>query len=140
MSLPAAVFVILFETARPRSTLAHRGARSQAAFATSMTCVQTLWKRPASGAVWHALIVPIKQHVDRITGCICYMRDLGFEVMEAEPAAEEKWVTHVNEVEQKARTGRRFEEKLSRSRHCHCGRNPEPQCRAGLLRRLRASQ
>jgi len=73
-----------------------------------MTCVQTLWKRPASGAVWHALIVSIEQHVDRITGCICYMRDRGFEAMEAGPAAEEKWVAHVNEVEQKARTGRRF--------------------------------
>jgi hypothetical protein len=86
VSLPAAVFVILFETARPHSTLAHRGARSQAAFVTSMTCVQTLWKGPASGAAWHALIVSIQQHVDR-------------------PAAEEKWVAHVNEIETEGQNG-----------------------------------
>ena len=51
------------------------------------------------------LIVSIQQHVDRITGCICYMRDLGFEAMEAEPAAEEKWVAHVNEIETEGQNG-----------------------------------
>jgi cyclohexanone monooxygenase len=44
------------------------------------------------------MIVSIEQHVDWITDCVSYMRDRGFEAMEAEPAAEEKWVAHVNEV------------------------------------------
>jgi cyclohexanone monooxygenase len=44
------------------------------------------------------MIVSIEQHVDWITECIGWMRDRGFETMEAKQDAEDKWVAHVNEV------------------------------------------
>jgi cyclohexanone monooxygenase len=53
---------------------------------------------PGSPSVLSNMIVSIEQHVDWITDAICHMRGRGFEAMEAEPAAEEKWVAHVNEV------------------------------------------
>jgi cyclohexanone monooxygenase len=53
---------------------------------------------PGSPSVLSNMIVSIEQHVDWITDCITYMRSSGFDVMEAGKSAEEKWVTHVNEV------------------------------------------
>jgi cyclohexanone monooxygenase len=44
------------------------------------------------------MIVSIEQHVDWISDCIAWMRDRGFEVMEANKDAEDSWVAHVNEV------------------------------------------
>jgi cyclohexanone monooxygenase len=53
---------------------------------------------PGSPSVLSNMIVSIEQHVDWITDCIAYMRDRGFEAMEANKDAEDKWVAHVNEV------------------------------------------
>jgi cyclohexanone monooxygenase len=53
---------------------------------------------PGSPSVLSNMIVSIEQHVDWITDCIAHMRDRGFETMEAEKDAEDKWVAHVNEV------------------------------------------
>jgi len=53
---------------------------------------------PGSPSVLSNMIVSIEQHVDWIADCVAYMRDRGLEAMEANKDAEEKWVTHVNEV------------------------------------------
>jgi cyclohexanone monooxygenase len=53
---------------------------------------------PGSPSVLSNMIVSIEQHVDWIVDCVAYMRDRGLEVMEASKEAEDKWVTHVNEV------------------------------------------
>jgi cyclohexanone monooxygenase len=53
---------------------------------------------PGSPSVLSNMIVSIEQHVDWIADCIGYMRDRGFEAMEASKDAEDKWVAHVNEV------------------------------------------
>jgi cyclohexanone monooxygenase len=46
------------------------------------------------------MIVAIEQHVDWISDCLAAMRDRGLETMEADVAAEDDWVAHVNEVAQ----------------------------------------
>jgi cyclohexanone monooxygenase len=53
---------------------------------------------PGSPSVLSNMIVSIEQHVDWIADCIAYMRDRGFEAMEATKDAEDKWVAHVNEI------------------------------------------
>jgi cyclohexanone monooxygenase len=53
---------------------------------------------PGSPSVLSNMMVSIEQHVDWITECIAYMRDRGFEAMEANKDAEDNWVAHVNEV------------------------------------------
>jgi cyclohexanone monooxygenase len=53
---------------------------------------------PGSPSVLSNMIVSIEQHVDWITDCISYLRERGLDTMEAEQAAEENWVAHVNEV------------------------------------------
>jgi cyclohexanone monooxygenase len=53
---------------------------------------------PGSPSVLSNMIVSIEQHVDWIADCLAFMRDRGFEAMEAEREAEEKWVAHANEV------------------------------------------
>jgi cyclohexanone monooxygenase len=53
---------------------------------------------PGSPSVLSNMIVSIEQHVDWISDCIAFMRDRNLDAMEAERDAEEKWVTHVNEV------------------------------------------
>src|SRR4030081_2549689 len=53
---------------------------------------------PGIPSVLSNMIVSIEQHVDWITDCIAYMRDRGFEAMEAKQDAEDNWVAHVNEV------------------------------------------
>jgi cyclohexanone monooxygenase len=53
---------------------------------------------PGSPSVLSNMIVSIEQHVDWITDAIAHMRDRGLEAIEAEKAAEDKWVAHVNEV------------------------------------------
>jgi cyclohexanone monooxygenase len=55
---------------------------------------------PGSPSVLSNMIVSIEQHVDWITDCIGWMRDRGVQAMEADKAAEDKWVEHVNEVAQ----------------------------------------
>jgi cyclohexanone monooxygenase len=53
---------------------------------------------PGSPSVLSNMMVSIEQHVDWITDCLSFMRDRGFETMEATKDAEDKWVAHVNEV------------------------------------------
>jgi len=53
---------------------------------------------PGSPSVLSNMIVSIEQHVDWIAGCIAWMREGGFEAMEANKGAEDEWVAHVNEV------------------------------------------
>jgi cyclohexanone monooxygenase len=53
---------------------------------------------PGSPSVLSNMIVSIEQHVEWITDCIAFMRDRGFEAMEANEDAEDNWVAHVNEV------------------------------------------
>jgi cyclohexanone monooxygenase len=53
---------------------------------------------PGSPSVLSNMIVSIEQHVDWIADCVAYMRDNGFEAMEANKDAEDRWVAHVNEV------------------------------------------
>jgi cyclohexanone monooxygenase len=55
---------------------------------------------PGSPSVLSNMIVSIEQHVDWIADCIAWMRDRGVQTMEADKAAEDKWVDHVNEVAQ----------------------------------------
>jgi cyclohexanone monooxygenase len=53
---------------------------------------------PGSPSVLSNMIVSIEQHVDWIADCLGYMRDRGFEAMEANRQAEDDWVVHVNET------------------------------------------
>jgi cyclohexanone monooxygenase len=53
---------------------------------------------PGSPSVLSNMIVSIEQHVDWIADCVTWMRGRGSDSIEAEKDAEDKWVTHVNEV------------------------------------------
>ena len=53
---------------------------------------------PGSPSVLSNMIVSIEQHVDWIADCLAWMRANGLVAMEAQKAAEDKWVEHVNEV------------------------------------------
>ena len=53
---------------------------------------------PGSPSVKSNVVLSIEQHVDWIARCLADMRSRGAGVIEAEPAAEAAWVTHVNEV------------------------------------------
>ena len=53
---------------------------------------------PGSPSVLSNMIVSIEQHVDWIADALSHMRERGLEAMEADKAAEETWVAHVNEV------------------------------------------
>ena len=53
---------------------------------------------PGSPSVLSNVVVSIEQHVDWITDCLTYLRDRGLSRIEADDAAQEAWVTHVNEV------------------------------------------
>lgn len=53
---------------------------------------------PGSPSVLSNVVVSIEQHVEWIADCLSYMRGHGHTVIEAEPAAEARWVEHVNEV------------------------------------------
>ena len=55
---------------------------------------------PGSPSVLSNMIVSIEQHVDWITEAIAFMRERGFDAMEASREAEDRWVAHVNEVAQ----------------------------------------
>ena len=53
---------------------------------------------PGSPSVLSNMIVSIEQHVDFITDMITYMQENEHETFEADLAAEDQWVDHVNEV------------------------------------------
>jgi cyclohexanone monooxygenase len=53
---------------------------------------------PGSPSVLSNMIVSIEQHVDWIADCLAYLRRHDRRTIEATVAAEDAWVTHVNEV------------------------------------------
>jgi cation diffusion facilitator CzcD-associated flavoprotein CzcO len=53
---------------------------------------------PGSPSVLSNMPVSIEQHVEFISGAIDYMRENGYDVIEADDGAEKEWVAHVNEV------------------------------------------
>src|SRR5690606_25244533 len=53
---------------------------------------------PGSPSVLSNMPVPIEQHVDWISDLIDHMTERGLDVAEADPAAEEQWVEHANEI------------------------------------------
>jgi cyclohexanone monooxygenase len=55
---------------------------------------------PGSPSVLSNMVLSIEQHVDWIADCVAHLRERGYDTVEATPAAEEAWVTHVAEVAQ----------------------------------------
>ena len=53
---------------------------------------------PGSPSVFSNMVVSIEQHVDWIADAIARLRKDGVQLMEADPAAENGWVDHVNAV------------------------------------------
>ncbi len=53
---------------------------------------------PGSPSVLSNMLVSIEQHVDWIMDCLGHMKANQFQVIEADEAAEEGWVAHVNDV------------------------------------------
>ena len=53
---------------------------------------------PGSPSVFSNMIVSIEQHVDWISACMAYMRAHGLDTVEADVAAEDAWVEHVNQL------------------------------------------
>ena len=53
---------------------------------------------PGSPSVLSNMIVSIEQHVEWITDCLANLQARGLDRIEANKAAEDKWVAHVNDV------------------------------------------
>jgi cyclohexanone monooxygenase len=53
---------------------------------------------PGSPSVLTNMIASIEHHVEFIADAIAYLRDNGFERIEAEPDAQDAWVDHVNMI------------------------------------------
>jgi cation diffusion facilitator CzcD-associated flavoprotein CzcO len=53
---------------------------------------------PQSPSVLTNMPVAIEQHVEWVTDCVENMRSAGKTVIEADPRAQDEWVSHVNEV------------------------------------------
>ncbi|GBD23149.1 Phenylacetone monooxygenase [bacterium HR29] len=53
---------------------------------------------PQSPSVLTNMVVSIEQHVEWIGACIEYMREHGYDVIEATAEAEQSWVDHHNQV------------------------------------------
>ena len=53
---------------------------------------------PGSPSVLTNMVTSIEQHVDWIAACLDYMQKEGHATIEATIAAEQEWVTHVNEI------------------------------------------
>ncbi|WP_305782253.1 NAD(P)/FAD-dependent oxidoreductase [Acidisphaera sp. S103] len=53
---------------------------------------------PGSPSVKTQMILAIEQHTDWIADCLTYMRDHGYERIEASRPAQDAWVEHVNQV------------------------------------------
>jgi len=53
---------------------------------------------PGSPSVFTNMIPTIEQHVDWITDCLAYMQDRNYTAIEAEPAAEQTWWQHNQDV------------------------------------------
>jgi cation diffusion facilitator CzcD-associated flavoprotein CzcO len=53
---------------------------------------------PGSPSVLTNMVMSIEQHVEWITDCLVHLRRGGHDRIEAEPAAVERWVAHVNGI------------------------------------------
>ena len=53
---------------------------------------------PGSPSVMSNMMTSIEQHAEWITDCLVYMREHGHALIEASEAAQQQWVTHVNDV------------------------------------------
>ncbi len=53
---------------------------------------------PGSPSVKTQMILAIEQHTDWIADCLQHMRGNGYQQVEADPAAQDDWVQHVNQV------------------------------------------
>ena len=53
---------------------------------------------PQSPSVLTNMVVAIEQHVEWIADCIRYLREHGYDAIEAAPEAEQQWVAHHAEV------------------------------------------
>tara|TARA_B100000678_G_scaffold140223_1_gene116995 strand:+ start:4343 stop:6022 length:1680 start_codon:yes stop_codon:yes gene_type:complete len=53
---------------------------------------------PGSPSVLSNVVVSIEQHIDWIADCIEHLERKGFATIEAEPAAQQRWMAHVDEV------------------------------------------
>jgi cyclohexanone monooxygenase len=53
---------------------------------------------PGSPSVLSNMMVSIEQHVDWIVDCMQHMQNSGYKRIEPQPAAEDQWVNHVNEI------------------------------------------
>ena len=53
---------------------------------------------PGSPSVLVNMFAAIEQHVEWIIGCLVHLREHGIEQIEAEPAAQDAWSEHVNDV------------------------------------------
>lgn len=53
---------------------------------------------PGSPSVLSNVLVSIEQHVDWIADCLIHLRESGVTAIEPDPAVQEDWVAHVNEV------------------------------------------
>ncbi|UPJ49036.1 NAD(P)/FAD-dependent oxidoreductase [Bradyrhizobium sp. 200] len=53
---------------------------------------------PGSPSVFTNMVTSIEQHVDWIADCLAHLKRNGFSAIEALHDAEDKWVSHVNEV------------------------------------------
>jgi cyclohexanone monooxygenase len=53
---------------------------------------------PGSPSVLSNMVVSIEQHVDWIAGCLAFLGERGLDRIEASPAAQQAWVSHVNEL------------------------------------------
>jgi cyclohexanone monooxygenase len=53
---------------------------------------------PQSPSVMTNMMVSIEQHVDWITDCLAHMEAEGLTTIEADRAAEDAWVDHVNQL------------------------------------------
>jgi cyclohexanone monooxygenase len=53
---------------------------------------------PGSPGVKSQMILAIEQHTDWIADCLKHMRARGARRIEADPASENEWVRHVNDV------------------------------------------
>jgi len=53
---------------------------------------------PGSPSVKTQMILGIEQHTDWVADCLTYMRSHGYGRIEADGAAQDNWVRHVNEV------------------------------------------
>jgi cyclohexanone monooxygenase len=51
---------------------------------------------PGSPSVLANMITAVEQHVEWITECVSWLRERGYETIEATPEAADEWVLHVN--------------------------------------------